>query len=395
MKAVILAAGKSTRTQPLTLDRPKPLLKVCNKEIIKHSLDNLAGIIDEAIIVVGFKKEMITQALNNVYNDIKITYVEQTEQLGTGHAVSIVKDYIDDNFLLFGADDLFSKEDFLKLSKEQFAILGQEVGNPSEYGVLVPNENGFLYKIVEKPIEFISNIVSTGCYKLTPEIFNHMELTKTKRGEFEFVDALTSLSKAKKVNIVMTKDWIPVTYAWNLLDANEKLIKKIKRNILGTVQDNVTLIGEIIIGQGTVLKSGTYIEGPVIIGKNCNIGPNCFIRTNTSIGDNCHIGQGAEVKNTILGDKSNIPHLNYVGDSVIGNNCNLGAGTISANLRHDNKNIKTMIKGILIDTGRRKLGTIMADNVHTGINTSIYPGRKFWPNTGTKPGQIIDKDVMD
>ena len=92
-------------------------------------------------------------------------------------------------------------------------------------------------------------------------------------------------------------------------------------------------------------------------------------------------------------DGSKIPHLSYIGDSVIGENVNLGAGTITANLRHDNGNIKSMIKEKLIDTKRRKFGAVIGDNVHTGINTSIYPGRKIWPGKTTLPGEVIKKDV--
>ncbi len=91
-------------------------------------------------------------------------------------------------------------------------------------------------------------------------------------------------------------------------------------------------------------------------------------------------------------DKAKVPHLSYIGDSVIGENSNLGAGTITANLRHDNKIVRSVVKGELVDTGRRKLGAIIADDVHTGINTVIYQGRKIWPGVGTRPGEIVDKD---
>jgi bifunctional UDP-N-acetylglucosamine pyrophosphorylase/glucosamine-1-phosphate N-acetyltransferase len=138
--------------------------------------------------------------------------------------------------------------------------------------------------------------------------------------------------------------------------------------------------------------SGTYIKGNVIIGENCLIGPNCYLRGNTSIGNGCHIGQAVEIKNSIIMDNAKVPHLSYIGDSVIGKNSNLGAGTITANLKHDNENVRSVVKGKIVDTGRRKLGTIIADDVHTGINTTIYPGRKIWPGVSTLPGEIIDKD---
>ena len=92
-------------------------------------------------------------------------------------------------------------------------------------------------------------------------------------------------------------------------------------------------------------------------------------------------------------DGAAVPHLSYVGDSVIGVGANLGCGTITANFRHDGKNHKSMIRGELVDTGRRKFGAIVGDDVHTGINTSIYPGRKLWPGTSTLPGEIVSSDV--
>jgi UDP-N-acetylglucosamine diphosphorylase / glucose-1-phosphate thymidylyltransferase / UDP-N-acetylgalactosamine diphosphorylase / glucosamine-1-phosphate N-acetyltransferase / galactosamine-1-phosphate N-acetyltransferase len=92
-------------------------------------------------------------------------------------------------------------------------------------------------------------------------------------------------------------------------------------------------------------------------------------------------------------DNTSIGHLSYVGDSVIGENVNLGAGFIVANLRHDNADVKSTVKGKLISSKRRKLGTIIADNVKTGIRTTIYPGRKIWPGKTTLPGEIVKKDI--
>ena len=135
--------------------------------------------------------------------------------------------------------------------------------------------------------------------------------------------------------------------------------------------------------------SGTYIEGPVLIGKNCKIGPNAYIRPYTVIGDNCHIGNACEVKASIIMNGSKIPHFNYVGDSIIGENCNLGAGTKVANLRLDEKNIKVPVKNELVDTGRRKLGVIMGDNVHTGINVSIDVGTMIGAYTYIAPGARV------
>jgi len=149
----------------------------------------------------------------------------------------------------------------------------------------------------------------------------------------------------------------------------------------------------VIVKEGTVIKSGVYIEGPVYIGKDCIIGPNCFLRAGTVIEDGCRIGQAVEVKNSLVGKGTFASHLAYIGDSIIGENCNFGAGTITANFRHDKQSIKTTVKDQLIDTKRVKFGTVMGDNVKTGIHTIIYPGRKIWSGKTTLPGEKVEKDI--
>jgi bifunctional UDP-N-acetylglucosamine pyrophosphorylase/glucosamine-1-phosphate N-acetyltransferase len=101
-----------------------------------------------------------------------------------------------------------------------------------------------------------------------------------------------------------------------------------------------------------------------------------------------------ELKNSLLLDKTNVGHLAYVGDSVLGEKVNFGAGTIISNLRHDGKAHRTMVEGELIDTGRRKFGAIIGDGVHTGIHTAIYPGRKIWPGQTTRPAAVVDRDLV-
>ena len=117
------------------------------------------------------------------------------------------------------------------------------------------------------------------------------------------------------------------------------------------------------------------------------------MRPGTTLGNHCKIGQATEVKNSIFMDYAKAPHQNYVGDSVLGEGANLGCGTVTANFRHDGKNHFTLMKGQKIDTGRRKLGAIIGDHAHTGILTSIYPGRKLWPHTSTRPNSVVDRDI--
>jgi len=187
---------------------------------------------------------------------------------------------------------------------------------------------------------------------------------------------------------------VHIRYPWDILVLNERLVAKLETpEILGTVSDAAHIEGIIRLGEGSRILPGVFIEGNAVIGKNCKIGPNCYIRGNTVIGDNCHIGQAVEIKNSVLGFKTAVGHLSYVGDSVLGDHVNFGAGTIIGNLRHDGKNHRSLVDGVLVDTGRRKFGAIVGNDVHTGIHTAIYPGRKLAPGSSTRPGDVIQLDL--
>jgi len=204
-----------------------------------------------------------------------------------------------------------------------------------------------------------------------------------------------------------------IAYPWDILRINEIILQNIADYRLngeavpaGPIMTSLTLNngskissgvhndGTLLLGEGSQLLPGVYAEGTVVVGKNCKIGPHCYLRGNTSIGDDCHIGQAVEIKNSIIMDRTSIGHLSYCGDSIIGEAVNFGAGTITSNYRHDGLTHKSMIEGRLVDTLRRKFGAIMGDRVHTGIHTSIYPGRKLWPGMSTLPGAVVSKDVI-
>ena len=157
----------------------------------------------------------------------------------------------------------------------------------------------------------------------------------------------------------VTDYWMDVGRPWDLLKANEVLMSRIKGSVKGTVEPGATLKGEVVVEEGATVRSGSYIDGPVYISQGCDIGPNCYIRPSTSLGMGVKVGASVEVKNSIIMAKTHVPHHNYVGDSVIGERCNLGAGTKIANLRFDNMPVKVTVSGEVIDTGLRKLGVIM------------------------------------
>lgn len=204
----------------------------------------------------------------------------------------------------------------------------------------------------------------------------------------------TNIRPNTKNIISIDDESLIINYPWDLLAINSEIMEEMRESsIAGTVRDGVTIDGFVTIGEGSVILPGVYMEGNVIIGENCKIGPNCYLRGSTSVGNNCHIGQAVEIKNSIIMDGVGAGHLSYVGDSIIGENSNLGAGTITANFRHDGTNHRSEVDGEIIDTGRRKFGTIFGDDVHTGIHTSIYPARKIWAHKSTLPGTVVKKDI--
>ena len=398
MQAVILVAGKSTRTYPLTITRPKPLLPVANKTIIEHILEQLKGLVDEVVLLVGYRKEMIKGFIGSEWQGIKISYCEQKEQLGTGHAVLQTVSFIKDRFIVLNGDDIYAHHDVEALMKYEYAALVRWEEDPSAYGVYEVDDQNRVLNLVEKPKEFIGNLTNVGAYVFDKSIFDIIKKTPlSERGEIEITSSVLMLSKIKTFYTHMLQGfWLSNGYPWELLDTQEFFLTRQKEShILGKVEKNAQLNGSISVGEGTQIKSGAYIEGPVVIGKNCLIGPNCFIRKNTAIGDNCRIGQGVEIKNSIVMNNTNICHLSYVGDSIIGENVNLGAGFTVANVRHDKKNVLSLVKEKLVDTGMKKFGTVIADGVKTAINTSVYQGRKIWPGLQTTVGEIVKHDLTN
>ena len=214
-------------------------------------------------------------------------------------------------------------------------------------------------------------------------------------GNMTVAEGVVLLSrKGATRNLVVTQSFA-IAYSWDLLRANVEAITSRKSYVQESgAHASLYVDGRLQVGKGTKILPGVVIEGDVIIGDNCKVGPNCYIRGSTSIGDKCHIGQAVEIKNSILLPGTNVGHLSYLGDSILGEKVNFGAGTITSNLRHDGGAHRSPIEGQMVDTGRRKLGAIIGDGVHTGIHTAIYPGRKLWPKTSTLPGAIVDKDIL-
>ena len=405
LKAIILSAGEGSRMRPLTLTKPKTMLPVAGKPIIQYNIESLRdnGITD-ILLIVRYKEEMV----RNYFGDgsdfgVNIFYKTQKDFLGTANAISYGEDFIDDSIIVLNGDIILDDEIIHEIIKKynyltpDTLMLLTEVEDPSAFGV-VEIEIGNIKSIVEKPKreEAPSNLVNAGIYIFNKDIFDKIRKTEiSERGEYEITDSVSLQIKDNKTVIghKTSKDWIDVGRPWELIEVNEDLIGKLKTEIKGTIEDGAFIHGEVFLDEGSVIKAGVYIEGNEYIGKNCDIGPNSYIRGNTYFGDNVHVGNAVEIKNSIIMENTNVSHLSYVGDSVIGSNCNIAAGTNIANLRFDNATIKTKIKNQKIDSGRRKLGAIIGDSVKTGINSSFSPGVKVGHNSTIGSGVLLYEDL--
>ena len=394
MKAIILAAGEGRRMRPLTYTRPKVMLPLANKPILEHLLIEAekAGI-REFIFVVGYHDEQVRNYFGNGDKwGASIDYCSQRRQLGTADALKMVERLVDGNFLMINGDILVNHKDIKRLiNKSDNTLSVVKVKDTQDLGMVELSE-GKVVHIHEKTEKPSSRMANAGLYLFTPDIFDAISQTpKSPRGEYDITDSLhLMIDKGHHISYQEISYWLNLSYPRDLLPANESLLAGIEAQNPGEVEENVVIKGTVSIDKNTVIRSGSYIVGPVSIGQDCDIGPNCCIRPYTSVGDNCHIGNAVEVKNSIVMKGSKIPHHNYVGDSVIGEGCNLGAGTKIANLRLDKKDIWVAN----INTKRHKLGAIIGDRVETGINASINVGCIIGNNTHIGPGAIAKGVIL-
>jgi len=368
------------------------MLPVAGKPFLEHIIRRAyqAGV-QRFVIVVGYCQNTVRSHFGDGrFLGVRIDYAVQEKQLGTGHALMAAKAQAEDCFLMLNGDVLPDVEALRNLiESDENAASAVEIEDPKRYGVFL-QENGYFKSVVEKSAHPPSNLANAGIYFFHGSIFDTLKNAPlSERGEIELTDGLNLLAEKEKIRIVKLKSWLEIGRPWDILAANEILLKEMEPCILGEVEPGATLKGKVSVGESTVIMAGAYIEGPAIIGEDCKIGPNCYIRPTTCIGNSVRVGNAVEIKNSAIMDGTKIGHLSYLGDCVIAENCNFGAGTICSNLRHDKANIKSCIKGQRVDSGRRKLGVIMGNGAKTGIHTTIYPGTVVEPDFKGLPAAVL------
>ena len=211
MQCVILAAGLGKRMRPLTDDRPKPLVPVCGKPLIHHIIETLPSAIDELIIVVGYKGEMIREYCGTEFLGKRVSYIEQVEQTGTAHALWLAKDLIKGRFLFMFADDIHGAQDIMRAVSYNRSLLVSPVEHPERFGIVVRKADGTLDSMIEKPVNAPSNYASSGVMVLDPHIFEFPP-EKPLNGEYYLSEVIERYAQKYPMAVVEQALWIPIGY---------------------------------------------------------------------------------------------------------------------------------------------------------------------------------------
>lgn len=405
MQTIILAGGEGKRVFPLAVNNPKPMFKLLGKPLIHHVIDILkeAGLTDY-IVVVGHRGHQIKEYLKNGKKiGVNIQYTFQKESLGMADALKTAENLAEDNFFVVNADDIFESSLITKMirqfkrGKAEILLSCKPVKETWKFGI-IRVEGEKVINFVEKPPagKEPSNLAVIGIYILTKRIFDYYK--KLPISDHQYEDAILQFIKDK--NIVKPVSYngffAGYKYPWDLFAINKHLMnahlnkKKIADD--ATISDRSTIQGNVWIARGVKVFEGACIRGPCYIGENSVIGGNSLVRDYSSLGSGCVVGFSTEIKHSLIGDDCWF-HINYIGDSIIANNCLFGAGTITANYRFDEENIKVRIGENQIDSGTNKLGAIIGDNCKTGINSCIEPGIKIGPQSIVGPNVNLQEDL--
>ncbi|PIQ77390.1 hypothetical protein COV82_04745 [Candidatus Peregrinibacteria bacterium CG11_big_fil_rev_8_21_14_0_20_46_8] len=427
-KALLLAAGRSTRMAPID---DKNALRLLGKPLIQYQLEALTKVGYTDIALVGGKHNL--DFLREVAHENKkatarrppprrgkqggaskagqarITIIEQKKlQDGMAGAILAAEQWIAGKpILVLSGNDLVQDKAFNKFKRpgKDGLLLAKKVSTYFPGGYLTITQDGTITKIVEKPgagkePSDLVNIV-VHYHPDSAALIQSLKNTKSKYDDV-YEAALQRLFAAISYRaVVYDASWLPVKYPWHVLDVMEKFLPTspsrgshaIKKGRGVKIAKSAIVNGPVILDDGVRILDNAVVQGPVYIGKNSLVATGALIR-GSHIGDNCVIGFGSEVARSFIGD--NVwTHTNYIGDSIIGNNVSFGAGTVTGNLRLDEGNILVDIKGEAVDTGRTKLGIVTGNNIRVGINTSFMPGKKIGSDSMIGAGIVVAQDIPD
>ena len=381
MKAVILAANRSTRLSPFIETRCKPMIRIAGEYILENTISFLkeAGIHD-IVLVVNHQQDLIRQYFGSGQTlGVNLEYVVQDELKGIGHALSLCRSSLEKKpFLLVYGDVMTDYNPFLSIL-QTYSETDREVAlialpeSSKEFGNVYLDHEMKISRLVEKPQANQANYVFAGMFVLFPKIFER--LAENQNDIFRSYEQLIASSGLQAC--LWEKGWIDMIHPWHILDANRMLMSSWQTaEIDSTVKllGHVHLEGAVRIGPDVTIESGTVLKGPCYIGANSYVGNNSLIRNFSAIGPDSMVGYGSELKNCVLFGNNDVGRLSFVGDSVLGENVKSGSGLTTVNHTVDYSRITCSSNSDSVETGLTKLGAFIGDSVSIGARHTLGPG---------------------
>ncbi len=402
MQAIVLAAGRSSRFYPYNYFPHKSLIKILGKPIIVHTIESIkkSGIKD-IILIVSKNSEIEKIMGNGKALGVKIQYVYQKEPTGGGNGLLLAEKLIKGDFFLLNVShvDFWEFKNLLinkKTNNEKAIFLAKREENLQKYGVLKVDKDRVI-DLIEKPKkeEEPSNLRLVGIYLFTKDFLKILRQTPDEHYRLE--KAISGFSKNNLVKFTETENEVPsLKYSWDLLGIKDYLFGKIEKSIGKNVKiaKSAEIIGKVVIQDGTEVMEGSRIKGPCFIGKNSIIGNNVVLRSGVDVGNECTVGAYMEIKNSIVMDGAKT-HSGFIGDSIIGENCRIGAQFTTANVRLDRSSIKIQTEKEEVDSGLKHLGTIIGRDVKVGIKVSTMPGVVIGQNSIVGPSTVVFQNVPE
>ena len=403
MQVILLAAGRSTRLDPIT---DKNLLEFGGRTLVEHQVAALKKAKLRDIVVVANAMNMeAVQSILKPYNNVAVVEQKDLDEGQAGGVLAGAKLIKHKNVLILSTNDVFEEALFEAMVKEakqkgvDGVIAGKKMTSYFPGGYLKLDKKGFLTDIIEKPGEGKepSNLVNFIChvYNDFPKFVSYLKNTTSKKDD-KYEVALDQYIKKGKAVIAVHKYhgfWQPIKYPWHILTVMnhflEHQIPKIDKS--ADIAKTAVVEGNVVIGKNVKILHNAMVKGPAYIGEGTIVANNALVR-GSMIGKNGVVGFGTEVTRSYLNHDVWM-HSNYIGDSIIDSNVSFGAGTVLGNLRFDEENIKVNIKKERIDTGQNKFGAIIGSGCRFGINSSTNPGVKIGQNSFIGGSVLIEKDV--